>query len=491
VTDLSILLSDYNSSDPTKITQADINGDGTVDILDLSILLSHYGESVSASFSTNLTQGMTITPPFTWTFDPGVPTTAGYFFADGVQLAKITGPGPYSFTIQSSTLTAGAHTLGGSWDLASDGTHVRFPQAYSVTIAGPTGGGGGGPGIGYSGPWRDTSYTMPASFTKVITTASAFKSLVSAGGSLVAGDVVHVVGPMNIDGCSTDSCHTVINKFLSSPASIYFDSNVIFKGDTRTTAGGFSSVYIDGSNINLYGGQIAGGQASGGLNVGPAFSNDTKGTSNIRWWGLKIHDVGGGGVLAGGEKNSAGVWLGSSNLDLDVETWNVGMQPQNDPHCNNNGVCGTGIHAIYIGSSPSDPPGAVLVNNSKFSVYSHDTTQCLGDAQVGQSVQNSEFWIRAENLSFINSSRGAWTAARAFTPWTQTVNSYTDQNITVHDVEAHNVIGPVVFTEALGSGPVTVEYGRGLNVLQTSQVQSYYNNNPYQPNSHITYQNVQ
>ena len=62
VTDLSILLSNYGTSN----IAADINSDGTVNILDMSILLSHYGESIT-SFSTNLTAGMSITPPFNWT----------------------------------------------------------------------------------------------------------------------------------------------------------------------------------------------------------------------------------------------------------------------------------------------------------------------------------------------------------------------------------------------------------------------------------------
>jgi len=47
ITDMSILLSNYGTTNST----ADINGDGTVNILDLSILLSHYGEialSISA-----------------------------------------------------------------------------------------------------------------------------------------------------------------------------------------------------------------------------------------------------------------------------------------------------------------------------------------------------------------------------------------------------------------------------------------------------------
>src|SRR4051812_2316746 len=41
VTDLSILLSNYGTTN----TAADINSDGTVNVLDLSILLSHYGGS--------------------------------------------------------------------------------------------------------------------------------------------------------------------------------------------------------------------------------------------------------------------------------------------------------------------------------------------------------------------------------------------------------------------------------------------------------------
>ena len=45
ISDLSILLSNYGTTNPT----ADINLDGTVNILDLSILLSHWGQSTTAS----------------------------------------------------------------------------------------------------------------------------------------------------------------------------------------------------------------------------------------------------------------------------------------------------------------------------------------------------------------------------------------------------------------------------------------------------------
>jgi len=45
ISDLSIMLSDFGTSNAA----ADINGDGTINVLDLSILLSHYGESVAVT----------------------------------------------------------------------------------------------------------------------------------------------------------------------------------------------------------------------------------------------------------------------------------------------------------------------------------------------------------------------------------------------------------------------------------------------------------
>jgi len=477
VTDMSILLSNYGTANST----ADINGDGTVNILDMSILLSNYGKTVT-SFTTSITPSMTITPPYTWTFNPGVASVSGQFWADGTKLFTTTpdSSGAYKFVLQPGVLTAGTHTLGHSYDTADGVHHPAIGFDYTVTIAGTT---FTGPGTGYTGPWRNTSYTIPSSFTKTITTASAFKSLVGPSGSLVAGDVVHVVGPLKIDGCA--GCHTDIQKRLSSPASIYFDSNVVFAGDTNTTVG-YYSVGIEAMNIYMYGGQVAGGQANDGIRVGPNFSAATAGADNVRWWGLKIHDTGGTGILAGGLKNSSGVWLGSNNIDIDAEIWNVCQQPQNDPHT----VKGTGQHAIYVGNTSSDPPGAIMLNNSKFSIYSHDTSTCVGDAQIGQSVQNSEFWVRVANLPFADSA-GGWTAARAMTPWTGASSPYNDKNIIVHDVEAHNISGPVVATDSLHSGPVTVEYGRAVSTLTWSTAKSYFNSNPFQPNSNVIYQNIQ
>ena len=133
VTDMSILLSNYGTTNAA----ADVNGDGAVNVLDMSILLSNYGKTYTpaANFTTSLTSGMTITPPYTWTFNPGVSSVKGYFWADGVLVgtAVPNASGSYSFAIQTTTLTAGAHTLGHAWDLA-DGTHQSPSSSYQVTI---------------------------------------------------------------------------------------------------------------------------------------------------------------------------------------------------------------------------------------------------------------------------------------------------------------------------------------------------------------------
>jgi hypothetical protein len=352
-------------------------------------------------------------------------------------------------------------------------------QAQSAPTAAVTG--AGGPGPTWTGPWRDASYTPPTSFTKTITTASAFKNLVSAGGSLAAGDVVHVVGPLTIDGCA--GCHTLILKKLAAPgAKIYLDDNVVFAGDT--TIPGYAAVYVDATNISLYGGTIAGGQGGHGLQIGPVFSGDTSNVTNITWWGITIHDVGGSGIFVGGEQNRYGSWLGTSNIDVDADVSAVGQQPQLDPHT----VKGTGLHALYVGGSSSDPPGIWQVANSKFSIYTHDTSQCAGDAQIGQSVTTTEFWVHAHNLTYTGTA--TWATGYALTLWTAAPGLYTNHDITVHDVESNTTTGPTVVDSSLGSGPVTIQYGRATNALTNPQAATYYAHNAFGTSPYVTYQNI-
>jgi hypothetical protein len=71
ITDLSILLSNYNKTPATASNpNSDINGDNIINIFDLSILLSNYGatgSSCSPSFSSfGYINGTLTSPPACW-----------------------------------------------------------------------------------------------------------------------------------------------------------------------------------------------------------------------------------------------------------------------------------------------------------------------------------------------------------------------------------------------------------------------------------------
>jgi hypothetical protein len=92
--------------------------------------------STVAAFSTSLTGLSTLTLPFVWKFDPGVATAKGYFWLDGVNVATITGPGPYSYSLNAGSLTPGVHTFGHAWDTTA-GVHQMPASGYTLTVAAP------------------------------------------------------------------------------------------------------------------------------------------------------------------------------------------------------------------------------------------------------------------------------------------------------------------------------------------------------------------
>jgi len=92
--------------------------------------------STVGTFSTSLTGLSTLTLPFVWRFDPGVATAKGYFWVDGVNVASVTGPGPYSYSFNAGSLTPGVHTFGHAWDTTA-GIHQTPASTYSLTVSAP------------------------------------------------------------------------------------------------------------------------------------------------------------------------------------------------------------------------------------------------------------------------------------------------------------------------------------------------------------------
>jgi hypothetical protein len=133
IQDLSILLSNYGSMNSV----ADINNDGTVSILDLSALLSHYGQSYSASsnvsidFST-VTQTLT-TMPFSGTIST-YGESGGSIAASAKQRTELgeLGPGLYRIPLKWNGGNIISAAGGGPTNITGD-TWINDIKAFGGT----------------------------------------------------------------------------------------------------------------------------------------------------------------------------------------------------------------------------------------------------------------------------------------------------------------------------------------------------------------------
>jgi hypothetical protein len=204
VTDLSIMLSDYNSSDPTKIAQADINSDGAVNVIDLSTLLSHYGESISAKPS--VPTGLTATAgdgsvALKWNPNPateGVDTYQVYWTTDSAwgtnnNNLNVTGT---SYTVTGLTngttyyFRISAHNASGYGDWGTAISAVPQAPAGTGTNLGtklparmPESSGSKTLYVSPSGSGTSCSQTSPCSFNQAWSLASSGTIINLLGGS--------------------------------------------------------------------------------------------------------------------------------------------------------------------------------------------------------------------------------------------------------------------------------------------------------------------
>jgi len=133
VTDMSILLSNYGTAN----TSADINGDGTVNVLDMSILLSNYGKTYTpaatlALSSSSIQAGQTLSGTVSWTVTTTGSVASVEFWANNQKLATATAS-PYTYALDTTKLPNGTNSLG----VAINGTNGSriTPQIGSVSVS--------------------------------------------------------------------------------------------------------------------------------------------------------------------------------------------------------------------------------------------------------------------------------------------------------------------------------------------------------------------
>jgi hypothetical protein len=443
---------DVGRSFVLRETATNANGSTTTDSAATSAVVSG-----TAYFTTSLTGVTSITTPYTWTFDPGVPSSSGSFFIDGVR-HTIAGPPPYRYTIQVAELASGvSHTFGHAWDF--NGVHYPGPHAYSAVVADPA----------PAPTWdQEVAYTnsrpgFVASRTIAVDSASG---LLSALANLKPGDYVKATAPFTVRG------ETIIDKQLSAPAVV----------DLGTGANAVHFVYDGGqnlpavwlnhaANIRFYGGDLTTASTGGsGLLM--------HGGTNILWWYFRIHDCGGSG-LAG--FNTAPF----SGNDLYGEITHSGLQYAWDPHAEK----GSGMHGAIF----EDAGSLNAFTNNRIALYVHDQPSGAalewGNSQAGAPSDGNLIYLKAVNLTFKSLLQ---TGGNALQLW-----GGSTLGAEVAYLEVVNTQGRAVDCngcyDASGTGTasgVTVDYAVASSTNQNWALNEPYNTLPYDWRGGVRYLNV-
>jgi hypothetical protein len=383
----------------------------------------------SGVFSTSVAAGATLAAPYTWTFDPGVVSCTGYFWADGTLVAKIArttcSSDPYTFVLQPGALADGTHTLGHAWDTA-DGVHHVAPSAYGVTVQNPV----ADAPTAVSPTWDTATSYAPAAFTPARTidvySASAFAT---AWNDLQPGDEIDVHGV-------TFSGEQVFSKQLPDWAEVHFDAATKFLGPS---SGNFPAAWVKAcSHIRFYGGDLTSKTGSGIL---------VYDSSYVTWWGFDIHDTANTGLFV------QGINRVNDHLDLKGEISHWGLDPSLDPHAEK----GTGLHGAQLSDANYG------IRDSRIALYAHDGAAGAG-VQAGGSkstdvFQDNTLYLKCANLTMQATSQ---VAGNCLQLW--------GQNVTGNDVkylEADNLQGRPYDANGLYSGQSlatdTLDYGRATD----------------------------
>jgi hypothetical protein len=163
------------------------------------------------------------------------------------------------------------------------------------------------------------------------------------------------------------------------------------------------------------------------------------------WWGFKIHDCGGTGLMTVATDRNDGPY------DLRGEISNSGLRLDLDPHYEP----GTGSHGAYIGGSADNAQG----NSGTFVLHVHDQPYG-GGIQLGSYVYDSTVVGWCERLTFNAQSQ---VAGNALQWWGGNL-----RNIRVPFIYGKELAGRVSETDGVYGGgahtPIVHEFGRGERV---------------------------
>lgn len=256
--------------------------------------------------------------------------------------------------------------------------------------------------------------------TTVVTTANQFDD---AWIALRAGDMIDARG-IEFAGERTFS------RGFSSWAEVHFDAACRFTGAPAGSK--LPAVWAVGCRyVRFYGGDVT-GKGNDGIRIDDC--------DLVEWRRFRIHDTAGTGLTV------RGITGPTSNLDLQGEITNCGLDLTLDPHPEK----GTGNHGCNVGGGTGQ-----AVTASRLVLSVHD--QPYGAALEVQGFSNSKVYLEARRIKFQAKQQTAGNAIQVWGPGSR--------NLEVAWLRAVELAGRAVETDGLDeTNAVKVTWARATSV---------------------------
>jgi hypothetical protein len=189
----------------------------------------------------------------------------------------------------------------------------------------------------------------------------------------------------------------LVDKQLPDWAEVHFDSDTRFVG--VPSARPLPSVWInEDSHIRFYGGDVSDSASDGMAGTGVLVYD----SSYLSWWGVRVHDVGGGGVFLAGVKKA------SEHLDFKGDVYDWGHNLEWDPHA----IKGTGLQGVNVGDAHYG------VDDSRLAFHVHDGARGsgmeIGGAVATDGARGNKIYLWCQHLTMLSAAGQAGNCAQVW-----------------------------------------------------------------------------
>jgi hypothetical protein len=288
-----------------------------------------------------------------------------------------------------------------------------------------------------------------------VTSSAALRNAILG---LRAGDYVKATSAFTVDG------QTVLGRALTGPAVLDLGGFVTF---AYTGGQEVAAVYLHkAGNLRIYGGNVTTNKTGG-------YGILTHGSTNVTWWGFKVHDCGMDGLAAFTAKDGGPV----TGCDFAGELTNNGLHWAYDPHSEK----GSGLHGANL-----DDSGIYAFHGNRFALDIHDQPAGAAVEYGSQNIPpvSNTLILRARRLTFVSRTQ---TGGNALQIWGVNGQGLDIPYLEVEDAQGYGLWTGGMFGGATLGG-VSVEYARAAH---TNLNPRYAGQNPWDARHGVVYHDVQ